>query len=118
MILWVSLRGALPVVLSSCNHGSMDTPTDPQERSRTYARYRKAHAEVKKLKPLVDAMAAEDLANGKTIAELAAETGMLPEVFRRKARKADVPVDPRYRERAERLRKTSERPVGSEETTT
>ncbi|MFE9448309.1 hypothetical protein [Streptomyces sp. NPDC006739] len=54
-----------------------------------------------------------------TIAHLAAETGMLPEVFRRKARKAAVPVDPRYKERAERLRKTPapERPVGSEETT-
>ncbi|MFJ9633783.1 hypothetical protein ACIRU8_39425 [Streptomyces sp. NPDC101175] len=55
-----------------------------------------------------------------TIAELAAEIGMLPEVFRRKARKADVPVDPRYQERAERLRKTTaapERPTGSEEVT-
>lgn len=98
----------------------METPTDPQERARIYARYRKAHATTKELKPLVDAMAAEDLANGATIAELAAETGMLPEVFRRKARKADVPVDPRYQERAERLRKTApapERPAGSEETT-
>lgn len=94
----------------------MDTPTDPQERARIYARFRKAHATTKELKPLVDAMAAEDLANGTTIAELAAETGLLPEVFRRKARKAHVPVDPRYKERAERLRKTSERPASSEET--
>jgi hypothetical protein len=82
----------------------MDTPTDPQERDRTYARYRAAHATVKKLKPLVDAMAAEDLANGVTAGDLAEKTGMLPEVFRRKARKAAVPVDPRYQERAERLR--------------
>jgi hypothetical protein len=95
----------------------METPTDPQERARIYARYRKAHATAKELKPLVDAMAAEDLANGRTISELAVETGMLPEVFRRKARKADVPVDPRYRERAERLRKMSERPVGGKEKT-
>lgn len=83
----------------------MDTPIDPQERARVYARYRKAHATVKELKSLVDAMAAEDLANGATAADLARETGMLPEVFRRKARKADVPVDPRYQERAERIRK-------------
>lgn len=82
----------------------MDTPADPQKRAEIYARYRKAHATVKELKPLVDTMAAEDLANGATIAHLAAETGMLPEVFRRKARKADVPVNPRYQERAERLR--------------
>jgi len=97
----------------------METPTDPQERARIYARYRKAHATTKELKSLVDAMAAEDLANGATIAHLAAETGMLPEVFRRKARRAEVPVDPRYQERAERLRKTAtpERPASSEETT-
>lgn len=97
----------------------METPTDPQERARIYARYRKAHATTKELKSLVDAMAAEDLANGATIAHLAAETGMLPEVFRRKARRAEVPVDPRYQERAEHLRKTAtpERPASSEETT-
>jgi hypothetical protein len=97
----------------------MDTPTDPQERARIYARFRKAHETVKELKPKVDAMAAEDLSNGATIAHLAAETGMLPEVFRRKARKAEVPVDPRYKERAERLRKTTapERSQSSEETT-
>lgn len=85
----------------------MDTPTDPQERARIYARYRKAHETTKELKPIVDAMATEDLARGATIAHLAEVTGMLPEVFRRKARKADVPVDPRYKERAERLRKSS-----------
>lgn len=93
----------------------METPTDPQERARTYARYRKAHATVKELKPVVDAMAAEDLANGATIAQLAEETGMLPEVFRRKARKAAVPVDPRYRERAAALRKATPAPPAPEE---
>jgi len=82
----------------------MDTPTDPDERARTYARFRKLHTDMKKLKPLVDAMAAEDLAAGATISQLAERTGMLPEVFRRKARKAKVPVDPRYEERAARLR--------------
>lgn len=85
----------------------MDTQTDPEERARTYARFRKIHAEMKKLKPQVDAMAAEDLAAGATISQLAERTGMLPEVFRRKARKAEVPVDPRYQERAEKLRTTA-----------
>ena len=84
---------------------TMDTPTDPTERARVYERFRRANADVKKYKPLVDAMAAEDLAAGATIAELAERTGLLPEVFRRKARKAGVPVDPRYAERAEALRK-------------
>jgi len=83
----------------------MDIPHDPEQRARTYERFRKANAEAKKLKPVIDAMAAEDLAAGDTIAQLAERTGLLPEVFRRKARKADVPVNPRYQERAEKLRK-------------
>jgi len=82
----------------------MDIPRDPDKRARTYERFRRAHADIKELKPVVDAMAAEDLAAGATIKELSDRTGLLPEVFRRKARKADVPVDPRYKERAERLR--------------
>lgn len=86
----------------------MDTPRDPEERARVYARFRKAHATTKELKPVVDAMAAEDLASGASIAQLAERTGLLPEVFRRKARKANVPVDPRYQERAERLRRSAD----------
>lgn len=87
--------------------GDMDIPTDPDERARIYERYRQAHKTVKKYKPVVDAMAAEDLAAGATIAQLAERTGMGEEVFRRKARKADVPVDPRYAERAKKLRRTA-----------
>lgn len=85
----------------------MDTPTDADERARTYARYKKAHITQKQLKPLIDTMAAEDLAAGKTIAQLSELTGIGEEVFRRKARKADVPVDPRYAERAEKLRRAA-----------
>lgn len=86
----------------------MDIPTDPTERARIYERFRKANADVKKYKPVVDAMAAEDLAVGATIRELAERTGLLPEVYRRMARKLDIPVDPRYAERAERLRKQTD----------
>lgn len=83
---------------------TMTTPTDPEERARKYARYKRAHQTVKELKPEVDAMAAEDLQAGATITQLAERTGMGEEVFRRMARKLEIPIDPRYRERAERLR--------------
>lgn len=84
----------------------METPTDPTERSRIYQRYRQALRTERELKPLVRAMAAEDLAASRaTVAQLSESTGMTPEVFRRIAREADVPVDPRYEERAAASRK-------------
>lgn len=83
----------------------MDTPTDPDERARIYERYRKAHLTQKQLKPLVDAMADEDLSAGTTTKQLSELTGIGEEVFRRKARKAELPVNERYRERAEAMRK-------------
>jgi hypothetical protein len=86
----------------------MDIPTDPAERAATYARYKRAHETQRKLKPLVDAMAEEDLAAGTTIKQLSELTGIGEEVFRRKARKAEVPVDPRYADRAAKLRRATE----------
>lgn len=86
----------------------MTTPADPADRAKIYSRYRQALRTERELKPLVRAMAAEDLAAGSTVAQLAESTGMTPEVFRRIARELDVPVDPRYQERAEASRRKPE----------
>jgi hypothetical protein len=84
----------------------MTTPTDPTERAKTYSRYKQALRTERDLKPTVRAMAAEDLkAGAATVAQLAEATGMTPEVFRRIARDLELPVDPRYEERAAASRK-------------
>ncbi|GAA0704697.1 hypothetical protein GCM10010193_69620 [Kitasatospora atroaurantiaca] len=81
-------------------------PTDPAERAKIFARYRQALKTERELKPLVRVMAAQDLKAGTaTVAELARSTGMTAEVFRRMARDLEVPVDPRYEERAAASRK-------------
>jgi len=87
----------------------MTTPADPAERAKVYSRYRQALRTERDLKPIVRAMAAEDLAAGSTVAQLAEATGMTPEVFRRIARELELPVDPRYQERAEASRKRGPR---------
>lgn len=83
----------------------MTTPTDPAERAKTYARYKQALKTQRELKATVRAMATEDLKAGATVAQLADTTGETPEVFRRIARDLDLPVDPRYAERAAASRK-------------
>lgn len=74
------------------------------ETARTYARYKRAVKTERELKDTVRAKAVEDLRNGAKIADLAEWTGLTEEVFRRLARKHDIPVDPRYAGRAELLR--------------
>ena len=76
---------------------------DP-ERTKTYNRYRQAIRTERELKPTVRTMAVEDLRAGATVAQLATETGMTVEVFRRLARDNDIPVNERYRGRAEKFR--------------
>ena len=79
------------------------TPTS--EAADTFGRYRQALLTERELKPDVRELARAALKDGATIAQLAKATGMTPEVFRRMARDLALPVDPRYKDRAEAARK-------------
>lgn len=93
----------------------MTTWTPDPDAADTFSRYRDALTTERDLKPQVQELALAALKDGATITQLAKLTGMTPEVFRRMARKAELPIDERYRERAEAMRK---RAAGPKTTTT
>ena len=79
--------------------------TPDPETAEKFATYRQAIETERTLKPDVRQRAEAALKAGATGTQLARLTGMTPEVFRRMARDLDLPVDPRYRERAEASRR-------------
>lgn len=79
--------------------------TPDHDTAQTFDSYREALKTERDLKPTVQALALDALKAGGTITQLSRLTGMTPEVFRRMARKHDIPVDSRYQERAEATRK-------------
>lgn len=79
--------------------------TPDAETAEKFATYRQAIETERELKPDVRERAEAALKAGATGTQLARLTGMTPEVFRRMARDLALPVDPRYRERAEASRK-------------
>lgn len=85
----------------------------PRDATDTFARY-KAHYEGERaLKPDMLEFADRELKAGATVGQLAAWTGLTPEVFRRRARALGV-----ERKRPPTVGKLApERPVGSEEKT-
>jgi hypothetical protein len=86
--------------------------TPDPETAETFAAYRQAIETERALKPDVRRQAEAALKAGATGTQLARLTGMTPEVFRRMARDLDLPVDPRYTERAAASRK---RPAAAEQ---
>jgi hypothetical protein len=70
------------------------------ETAEIFASYRDAIETERRLKPDVRERAEAALKAGATGTQLSRLTGMTPEVFRRMARDLDLPVDPRYAERA------------------
>jgi len=85
------------------------TPDD--KTARTFKRYRDAHTTERQLKPTVQELAVEALKAGATITQLSERTGIGVEVFRRMARKHEIPINERYQERAARLRARASAPV-------
>jgi len=84
----------------------------PRDAAHTFARY-KAHYEGERaLKPEMLEHADQALKGGATVGQLAAWTGLTPEVFRRRARKLGV-----ERRRPPTVGPLAERPASSEETT-
>lgn len=70
------------------------------ETAEIFATYRDAIETERRLKPDVRERAEAALKAGATGTQLSRLTGMTPEVFRRMARDLELPVDPRYAERA------------------
>lgn len=86
------------------------------EAATLFAEYKAATETERRLREPMREAARLELEAGTSVKDLAHATGLTPEVFRRIRDAHNIPVDPRYKERAERLRKTSERPASSEET--
>jgi predicted GIY-YIG superfamily endonuclease len=76
-----------------------------EETAVLFGQYKEAYETERKLRPVVRAAAATELRAGATASQLARRTGLTAEVFRRIARELDLPVDPRYADRAEASRK-------------
>lgn len=64
--------------------------TPPPEAADTYTRYKDHYEGERKLKPKMLEAADRDLKAGATVGQLAAWTGLTPEVFRRRARALGV----------------------------
>ena len=79
--------------------------TPDPETAEIFATYAAAVRTERDLKPDVRERAEAALKAGATGTQLSRLTGMTPEVFRRMARDLQLPVDPRYRERAEASRR-------------
>jgi hypothetical protein len=87
--------------------------TPRQDAADTYARYKAHYEGERELKPDMLEAADRDLKAGATVGQLAAWTGLTPEVFRRRARALGV-----ERKRPPTVGKLApERPVGNEEKT-
>jgi hypothetical protein len=85
----------------------------PRDATETFARYKKAYEDERTLKPEMLEFADRELKAGATVGQLAAWTGLTPEVFRRRARALGV-----ERKRPPTVGKLApERPVSSEEKT-
>lgn len=79
--------------------------TPDPETAEIFATYAAAVRTERDLKPNVRERAEAALKAGATGTQLSRLTGMTPEVFRRMARDLELPIDPRYRERAEASRR-------------
>jgi len=79
--------------------------TPDPETAEIFATYAAAVRTERDLKPDVRERAQAALKDGATGTQLSRLTGMTPEVFRRMARDLELPIDPRYRERAEASRR-------------
>jgi hypothetical protein len=87
--------------------------TPPKDASDAFARYKKAYEDERALKPDMLEFADRELKAGATVGQLAAWTGLTPEVFRRRARALGV-----ERKRPPTVGKLApERPVSGEEAT-
>jgi hypothetical protein len=87
--------------------------TPPRNDADTFARYKTHYEGERALKPEMLESADRALKAGATVGQLAAWTGLTPEVFRRRARALGV-----ERRRPPTVGKLApERPVSSEETT-
>jgi hypothetical protein len=64
--------------------------TPPGDAAQLFARYRKALETERELRAPVREMAARELRSGASVGQLAEQTGMTPEVFRRLAREIGV----------------------------
>lgn len=62
----------------------------PQDASAVFARYKELHDGERELKPEMLALADRELKAGASVGQLAKLTGLLPEVFRRRARALGV----------------------------
>jgi hypothetical protein len=78
--------------------------TPDEDTAALFATYKQAVETERANKAAVRDIAREALQNHATVNQLARLTGMTPEVFRRMARDLEVPIDPRYLERAEAAR--------------
>ncbi|MFI1728195.1 hypothetical protein ACH40E_02930 [Streptomyces acidicola] len=88
--------------------------TPPRDAADTFARYKAHYEGERELKPEMLEFADRELKAGATVGQLAAWTGLTPEVFRRRARALGV-----ERKRPPTVgRLAPERPVSSEEKTT
>jgi hypothetical protein len=85
--------------------------TPPQDAADAFARYKTHYEGERALKPEMLEFADRELKAGATVGQLAAWTGLTPEVFRRRARALGV-----ERKRPPTVGKLA-RPAGSEETT-
>lgn len=93
--------------------------TPDEDTAALFATYKQAVETERANKAAVRDIAREALQNHATVNQLARLTGMTPEVFRRMARDLEVPIDPRYLERAEAARQRAigkgEKPSGTAE---
>jgi len=62
----------------------------PQDAAAAFARYKELHEGERALKPEMLALADRELEAGASVGQLAKLTGLLPEVFRRRARALGV----------------------------
>jgi hypothetical protein len=84
----------------------------PEDAADVFTKYRAHYEGERALKPEMLELADRELKAGATVGQLAAWTGLTPEVFRRRARALGV-----ERKRPPTVGKLApERPVGSEET--
>lgn len=87
--------------------------TPPTDAANAFARYKTAYEDERTLKPGMLEFADRELKAGATVGQLAAWTGLTPEVFRRRARALGV-----ERKRPPTVGKLApERPASSEEKT-